>query len=255
MTATTGRELAHVLRQLHLTGMLDTLEARTAEARAGRLGHREFLQVLCEDELSRREAAAVTRRIRQAHFPIEQTLESFDFAYNKTFPVATIRDLARLEFIEAGEGILLYGPVGVGKSHLAVALGHLACRRGYDVMFTTCSKLLAELAGGHADRSFAQRVAKLAKPALLIVDDWAMREFSVQQADDVFELLSERLERPRRSLICTSNRSPSDWYPLFPNAVVGESILDRLLNSSHHVLLEGKSYRPNRRPGQARSGS
>ncbi len=233
--------------------MLDTLEARLAEARAGRLGHKELLEVLCQDELARRDAAAVTRRIRQARFPHEQTLESFDFSYNKAFPAVTVRDLARLEFVEAGEGILFYGPVGVGKSHLAVALGHLACLRGYDVMFTTCSKLLAELAGGHADRTFQARVAKLAKPALLIVDDWAMREFSVQQADDIFELLSERLERPRRSLICTSNRSPSDWYPLFPNAVVGESVLDRLLNTSHHVLLEGKSYRPNRRPGRARS--
>ena len=252
MSATGDRELAHVLRQLHLTGMLDTLEVRLAEARAGRLGHVEFLEVLCQDELSRREAAAVTRRIRQAHFPREQTLESFDMAYNK-IPAATVRDLARLSFIEAGEGILFYGPVGVGKSHLAVALGHLACRRGYDVAFTTCSKLLAELAGGHADRTFTERVTKLAKPQLLVVDDWAMREFTLQQADDVFELLTERLERPRRSLICTSNRSPSDWYPLFPNAVVGESVLDRLLNTSHHMLLEGKSYRPNRRPGRQRT--
>ena len=250
MSATTDHELAHVLRQLHLTGMLDTLEVRLAEARAGRLGHVEFLEVLCQDELARREAAAVTRRIRQAHFPREQTLENFDMTYNKTLPAATIRDLARLGFVEAGEGVLLYGPVGVGKSHLAVALGHLACRRGYDVVFTTCSKLLATLAGGHADRTFAERVAKLAKPGVLIVDDWAMREFTATQADDVFELLSERLERPRRSLILTSNRSPSDWYPLFPNAVVGESILDRLLNSSHHVLLEGKSYRPKHRPGR-----
>ena len=253
MSATTDHELAHVLRQLHLTGMLDTLEVRLAEARAGRLGHVEFLEVLCQDELARREAAAVTRRIRQAHFPREQTLESFDMTCNKTLPAAMIRDLARLSFIEAGEGVLLYGPVGVGKSHLAVALGHLACRRGYDVVFTTCSKLLATLAGGHADRTFAERVAKLAKPGVLIVDDWAMREFTATQADDVFELLSERLERPRRSLILTSNRSPSDWYPLFPNAVVGESILDRLLNSSHHVLLEGKSYRPKNRPGRQRT--
>lgn len=248
MSAASDHELAHVLRQLHLTGMLDTLEVRLAEARAGRLGHVEFLEVLCQDELARREAAAVTRRIRQAHFPREQTLENFDMTYNKTLPAATIRDLARLGFVEAGEGVLLYGPVGVGKSHLAVALGHLACRRGYDVVFTTCSKLLATLAGGHADRTFAERVAKLAKPGVLIVDDWAMREFTASQADDVFELLSERLERPRRSLIVTSNRSPSDWYPLFPNAVVGESILDRLLNSSHHLLLEGKSYRPKNRP-------
>jgi len=140
--------------------------------------------------------------------------------------------------------------VGTGKSHLAAALGHQACRRGHDVTFTTCSRLLAHLAGGHADRSFETRVRKLAAITMLIIDDFAMREFTAAQADDLYELLTERIGRPGRSLILTSNRSPADWYPLFPNAVVGESILDRVLNTSHHLLLEGKSYRPRRRPGQ-----
>jgi DNA replication protein DnaC len=251
MTAAgTPAGLAPALKALSLSGMLDTLQARLAEARAGTLGHAEFLQVLCEDELARRDAAKVTRRIRAAHFPAGATLEDFDFGYNPKLPAAQIRDLARLEFIAAGEGILAYGPVGVGKSHLAAALGHQACRRGHDVTFTTCSKLLAHLAGGHADRSFETRVRKLAKPAVLICDDFAMREFTAAQADDLYELLTERIGRPGRSLILTSNRSPADWYPLFPNAVVGESILDRVLNTSHHLLLEGKSYRPRRRPGQ-----
>lgn len=246
--------LAPVLKALGLSGMLDTIEARLAEARAGTLGHAEFLQVLCEDELARRDAAKITRRIRAARFPAEATLESFDFGYNPKLPAAQVRDLARLEFIAAGEGIIAYGPVGVGKSHLAAALGHQACRRGHDVTFTTCSKLLAHLAGGHADRSFETRVRKLARITLLICDDFAMREFTAAQADDLYELLTERVGRPGRSLILTSNRSPSDWYPLFPNAVVGESILDRVLNTSHHLLLEGKSYRPRRRPGRSGPG-
>ena len=253
MTAAgTPAGLAPALKALGLSGMLDTIGARLAEARAGTLGHAEFLQVLCEDELARRDAAKVTRRIRAARFPAEATLENFDFGYNPGLPTAQIRDLARLEFIAAGEGILAYGPVGVGKSHLAAALGHQACRRGYDVAFTTCSKLLAHLAGGHADRSFETRVRKLARITLLICDDFAMREFTAAQADDLYELLTERVGHPGKSLILTSNRSPSDWYPLFPNAVVGESILDRVLNTSHHLLLDGKSYRPRRRPGQAR---
>ena len=242
--------LAPVLKALGLSGMLGTLEARLAEARSGTLGHAELLQVLCEDELARRDAAKVTRRIRAARFPAEATLENFDFGYNPELPAAQIRDLARLEFIAAGQGIIAYGPVGTGKSHLAAALGHQACRRGHDVSFTTCSRLLAHLAGGHADRSFETRVRKLAAITVLIVDDFAMREFTAAQADDLYELLTERAGRPGRSLILTSNRSPSDWYPLFPNAVVGESILDRVLNTSHHLLLEGKSYRPRRRPGQ-----
>jgi DNA replication protein DnaC len=248
--AGTPAGLAPVLKALGLSGILDTLEARLAEARAGTLGHAELLQVLCEDELARREAGKVARRIKAARFPAEATLEGFDFAASPKLPAAQIRDLARLEFIGAGEGIIAYGPVGVGKSHLAQALGHQACRRGHDVMFTTCSRLLAGLAGGHADRSFAARIRKLAKTAVLIVDDFAMREFTPAQADDLYELLCERLGRPGRSLILTSNRSPADWYPLFPNPVVGESILDRVINTSHHLLLDGNSYRPRRRPGQ-----
>jgi len=245
--------LAPVLKSLGLSGMLDTLEARLADARAGTLGHVELLEVLCQDELARREAHRTARRIRAARFAdSDATLEGFDYAYNPTLPVAQIRDLGRLEFIAAGEGVLIYGPVGVGKSHLAQALGHSACRRGYDVTFTTASRLLAELAGGHADRSFDTRLARLAKPAVLIVDDWAIRDFTATQADDVYELVTHRVGRPGRSLIVTSNRSPADWYPLFPNPVVGESVLDRILNSSHHLLLDGKSYRPNRRPGTGR---
>jgi DNA replication protein DnaC len=250
VSAGTPAGLAPVLRALKLSGMLDTLQARLAEARAGTLGHAEFLQVLCEDELARRDGHKIAQRIRAARFPTQATLEDFDFAYNPKLPVAQIRDLARLEFIDAGEGVIAYGPVGVGKSHLASALGHLACRRGHDVLFTTCSHLLAELAGGHADRSFPARLRRLTKPAVLIVDDWAMRDFTAAQADDAYELLCERVGRLGRSLILTSNRSPADWYPLFPNPVVGESILDRVINTSHHLLLEGKSYRPTRRPGR-----
>ena len=242
--------LVPVLRALKLTGMLDTLDARLGEARSGTLGHVEFLQTLCEDELARREAAALGRRLRSAHLPSAATLEGFDFNFNPKLPSAHIRDLARLEFVTAGEGLCVYGPVGVGKTHLAVALAHQACRRGWDAVFITASRLLADLAGGHADRSFPTRLKRLAKPAVLVIDDFAMRDFTVAQADDFYELVCERVGRPGHSLILTSNRSPADWYPLFPNAVVGESVLDRVINSSHHLLLDGKSYRPNRRPGR-----
>jgi DNA replication protein DnaC len=140
--------------------------------------------------------------------------------------------------------------VGVGKTHIAQALGHLAIRHGAEVRFHKTSRVLAHLAGGHADRSWPQRLTELVRPHVLILDDFAMREYTAQQADDLYELISERA-RAGRSLINTSNRNPPDWYPLFPNPVVAESLLDRLINTSHQVFMNGPSYRPNKRPERA----
>jgi len=244
---TRTHQLETSLKTLGLSGMLDTLEARLAQTRAGQLGHLEFLQALCEDEISRRDAAALDRRLRAARFETAATIEDFDFSYNPKIPVAAIRDLAALRFLDAGESIVLHGPVGVGKSHIAQALGHAACRHGNSVMFTKTSRLLADLSGGHADRSWEARLRRWARPALLILDDFAMREFTVGQADDLYELISERAGR---SIIMTANRSAEDWYQLFPNPVVAESILDRVVNTAHHIHMAGRSYRPNRRPGR-----
>ncbi|MBN1173013.1 MAG: IS21-like element helper ATPase IstB [Micromonosporaceae bacterium] len=237
------------LRTLKLSGMLHTLEARLAQAHAGELGHLEFLQVLCHDEITRRETMSMTRRLRRARFEQTTTLEEFDFAASPKLPAAQIRDLAALRWLHAGESIVLFGPVGVGKTHVAQALGHLAIRQGADVRFHKTSRALAHLAGGHADRTWPRRLAELTRPDLLILDDFAMRELTAGQADDLYELVSDRA-RAGRSLITTSNRSPVDWYPLFPNPVVAESLLDRLINTSHQVFMNGPSYRPNKRPGR-----
>jgi DNA replication protein DnaC len=242
---TETHQLQATLRALSLSGMLDTLEARLAQAHAGELGHLQFLQVLCEDEIARRAAAAVTRRVRAAHFTEITTIEEFDFTVSAKLPVAAIRDLATLRFLDTGDGIVLHGPVGVGKSHLAQALGHLACRRNHSVSFTTASALLGHLAGGHADRSFGARLRRLLAVDLLVIDDVALRPFTDSQADDLYELATARAGR---STIYTANRAPADWYPLFPNPVIAESLLDRLINSSHVLLLDGPSYRPRKRP-------
>ena len=122
MTADEG--LREVLRALKLSGMLDTLDARLAQARGGELGHLEFLQVLCQDEVARRDQAAFARRLRRAHFEEQVTLEGFDFTANPKLPAAQIRDLAALRWLHAGESVILTGPVGVGKTHVAQALGH-----------------------------------------------------------------------------------------------------------------------------------
>jgi hypothetical protein len=154
-----------------------------------------------------------------------------------------------LRFIERGESVILHGPVGVGKTFIAQALGHQACRHGHSVAFTKTSRLLADLAGGHADHTWATRLRRWAKPDLVILDDFAMRDFAPTQADDLYELLTERAGRP---LVLTANRRPEDWYPRFPNPVVAESVLDRLINTAHHVHMDGRSFRPNKRPGRAR---
>ena len=244
--------LNQALRTLKMSGMLETLEARLAQARAGELGHIEFLQVLCHDEIARRDSQAVTRRIRKATFESQATLEGFDFAASPKLPAAQIRDLAALRWLSAGESVIVYGPVGVGKSHIAQGLGHLAIRQGADVRFAKTSRILATLAGGHADRSWDKRLAELSRPAVLILDDFGMREYTATQADDLYELVSARAAYGR-SLVLTSNRSPVDWYPLFPNPVVAESLLDRLINTSHQVFMNGPSYRPNKRPGRPTS--
>ncbi len=240
--------LHDVLKALKLTGMLSTLDERLAQARAAQLGHTEILQLLCEDELARRQSAALARRLSRARFEANQaTLEGFDFTTNPKLPTAAIRDLGALRWLAAGESVILYGPVGVGKTHLAQALGHNAIRRGVDVRFTKTSRCLADLAGGHADRTWDKRLREYTRPGVLILDDFAMRELTTQQADDLYELTSERAATSK-PLIITSNRAPADWYPLFPNPVVAESLLDRLINTSHQLLVDGPSYRPRKRP-------
>ena len=242
-------QLEDALRALKLFGMLDTLESRLAQASAGELGHVELLGVLCGDEAARRDSAGLERRVKAARFEQSATIEEFDFSFNPKIPAAQIRDLATLRFVDAGESVILHGPVGVGKSMIAQALGHAACRRGHSVAFTKTSRLLADLAGGHADRSWEARLRRWARPGLLILDDFAIRDFTLSQADDLYELVTERGHRPA---IFTANRQASDWYTLFPNPVVAESILDRIVNSAHHVHMDGRSFRPNKRPGSTK---
>ena len=168
--------LRAALKTLKLTGMLDTLDARLAQTRDGKLGHLEFLQVLCEDEIARRDTAALARRVRRARFEQPNTFEDFDFTVSPKLPAAMLRDLAALRWLDAGESVILYGPVGVGKTHVAQALGHQVARRGGDIRFVKCSRMLADMAGGHADRTIGQRMREYTRPLVLIVDDFAMRE-------------------------------------------------------------------------------
>ena len=246
---TAHNQLAPVLRQLNLTGMLDTLDARLAEARAGTLGHVDFLQTLCEDELPDATPPRSPAGSGPLICPAPPPWKASTTTSTPTCPSPRSGTSPAWSSSPPENRSVSTGP-SVSAKPTSRSDWPTNLRRGHDVLFLTTSQLLAELGGGHANGSFPARLHRLAKPALLVLDDFAMRNFGPTQADDFYELICERVGHPGRSLIVTSNRSPGDWYPLFPNPVVGESVLDRLLNSSHHLLLDGKSYRPNRRPGR-----
>lgn len=234
-------QLENKMRQLKLNGMLDTLELRLSQAQKESLGFIQFLEILLEDEVQRRADKRLARRITQARFEEEKSLEGFDFKFNPKIPAQHINDLATCRFIERKESIIFCGPVGVGKTHLSQALGHQACRQGYSVLFTKAGRLLSDLGGGRADDTWDKRLHRYLKPDLLILDDFALKEFTKTQAEDLYELIDRRYRSS--SMIVTANRSPKDWYPLFPNPVIAESALDRLISCAHVITLTGKSHR------------
>ncbi|MGH3850318.1 MAG: IS21-like element helper ATPase IstB [Pseudonocardiaceae bacterium] len=243
---TTDRnQLTQSLKALSLSGMLDSLDNRLGQAADGHLGFQDFLQALCLDEINRRDAAALERRTRAARFESDARFENYDFTADPGIPAAQIRDLASGDWIRNGQHLIIAGPVGVGKTHIATALGQVAIQGGQSCRFITTSRMLADLAGGNADGSWGRRLRAYTKPDLLILDDFAMRELTGPQADDLYEIISSRA---RSSVIVTTNRAPEDWYPLFPNAVAAESLFDRLVNNAHHLTIQATSYRAKKRP-------
>lgn len=243
-------QLNNQLRTLKLGGFLESLEVRLKQARDEELSHLDFLQRMVQDEIERREATKLQKRLRMAAFEEAKTLEGFDFSFNPQIKKGLVCDLAACLFVEKREHVLIYGPVGVGKSHIAQALGHQACRRGYEVLFTKTAKLLRSLLASRADQSWEKRMRKYLKPAVLILDDFGLTSFTATQAEDIYELITER--HLKSSLIITSNRPPQDWLALFPDPVMANSALDRLAHHAHHLLIEGgESYRKRLSPGRA----
>src|SRR3990172_1170002 len=238
---TDKHQIENKMNALKLSGMMETLDMRLDQAQKDGVNFTQFLEVLLEDEVQHRANKRLSTRLIRAHFEEEKSLEGFDFNFNPKLPAQYIRELATCQFMERKESIILCGPVGVGKTHLAQALGHQACRSGYNVLFMKTTRLLADLGGGRADETWEKRIRHYLKPNLLIADDFAMREFTKTQAEDLYELIDRR--HHTGSLIVTANRAPKDWYPLFPNPVIAESVLDRLISGAHMITLTGKSYR------------
>ena len=202
---------------------------------------------MIQDEIERREARKLAQRLSRASFEEQKTLEGFDFAFNPKIKRALITNLATCIFIEKKEHVLIYGPAGVGKTHLAQAIGHEACRKGYDVLFVKSVKMLRSLHAARADHSWEKRIKKFLRPDLLIIDDFGLTALTPTQAEDFYEIVTER--HLTSSMIINSNRPPQDWIPLFPDPVMANSALDRLAHHAHHIIIEGgESYRKKLRP-------
>jgi len=234
------------LRALKLSGMLETLDARLTQAAAGELGHLDFLQILCQDEITRRDAMSMTRRLRRARFDEATTLEGFDFHASPKLPAAQIRDLAALRWLHAGESVILHGPVGVGKTFAASALGHVACRHGYHVRLIRAGAMLQLLRKSRFDNSRDAEMAALTSVDLLILDDFALEPMSKEESRDVYQLFLERTGRA--SMIVTSNRDTGEWIAMFDDVLLAQSAVDRFKNSAFDFVIQGESYRPRLKP-------
>jgi DNA replication protein DnaC len=235
------------LRKLKLGGFGESLELRCVQAQKDELPHLAFLALVIQDEIERREAKKLALRLQKASFEEEKTLEGFDFSFNPKIKRGTITDLATCLFIEKREHVLLYGPAGVGKTHLAQALGHEACRRGYSTLFVKATKMFRHLFSSRADQSWERQIKKYLHPDLLIIDDFGLSALTPIQAEDLYELVTER--HLKASIVMTSNRPPQDWVALFPDPVLANSALDRLSHHAHHIMIdEGESYRKKEGP-------
>lgn len=239
-------QLIERLKILRLGGLAETLEYRVKQAQDGNLGYNEFLNLIVQDEIERREARKVKLRLSKACFEEEKTLEGFDFAKNPAVPVRKVRDLGACSFIERHENVIICGFVGVGKTHIAQGIGHQACRLGYKVLFTKASHMFRDLAAARADGSWDERIRDYGRVDLLIVDDFGLKNLNQPQADDFYELVSER--HLKGGMLFTSNRMVDDWLALFPDPVFGNSALDRFTHNAHQLRIEGESYRKNKRP-------
>jgi DNA replication protein DnaC len=234
-------QLESKLKELRLTGMLQTLPIRIKQAEESNSGYQDFLMTLIEDEYERRQSGKLLKRLRQAGFEEEKTLEGFDFSFNPQIPVKKIKQFANCVYIENKENIFLLGPVGVGKSHIAQALGHIACRMGYDVLYTKAAKMFRYLNGGRADNSWETRIKRHTVTDLLIIDDFGLKSLTPLQSDDFYEVINERYMK--KSVIFTSNRSIEDWQGLFPDPLIANSALDRIAHNAHQIVMTGESYR------------
>jgi DNA replication protein DnaC len=239
-------QLAHKLKALKLSGMLENLDLRLMEAATNELPYEEFLSLVLEDELERRNMRKLARLIQGAGMGSEKTLEAFDFSFNPSLNTAYVRELATCRFIERGEGVFMVGPTGTGKTHLAKALCHQACRKQFTVSFFAFHAFLGEIHKADLKGNLPTLMKKLIKVDLLAIDDFAFKKIDQSSAEHLYMIVDARYSA--KSIIITSNRAITDWAGVFPDPLMANAVLDRLAHHSHHIVIKGESYRRKHRP-------
>src|SRR5439155_1218782 len=239
-------DLKTVLRRLKLGRMLDTLPERLVLARQQQMPHQDFLTLALSDEATRRDSLAVALRVQRAHLDPALQLDVWDPTAKVTFDRALLNELTTLRFLEAHAHVAIIGPVGVGKTFLAHALGHIACRRGRSVLAIRTDHMLKTLKHARLDNSYEAEVRKLLAIDLLILDDFALDTVDPTESRDLYEILTER--HRAGSIIVTSNRGPDEWLITFADPLRAQSAIDRFTSNAYDLVIDGESYRQRLKP-------
>lgn len=242
--------LDQTLRQLRLSGLLQTLSVRLQEAAANRLSHAEFLELILQDELAVRQGRVLSRRTKTADFRHLKTLEDFDWHFNPTINRKPIYELATCAFVRKSTDVFFVGPPGVGKTHLAQAIGYEAIKMNFHVLYRSIFDLVRDFL---KDEAFSQQeriVRKYLKPDLLIIDDMGLKSLPRHSAEYLLEVIMRRYEN--RSTIMTSNRPIEEWGKLLGDVPSASAILDRFLHHAQTIAITGRSYRLKDQPLAAR---
>ena len=245
-TTRVSSELAAVLRRLKLGQMLDTLPERLVMARQGPLPHADFLEMVLTDEITRRDRASASVRARAAHLDPTMVVEAWDDTAKVNFDKAMWAELVTLRFVEDAANALVLGPVGVGKTFLASALGHVACRRRFSVHFERADRLHKRLKATRLDATHDAEMRKLMRVDLLILDDFALQSLDAVETADFYELVVER--HRRASTVITSNRDPAEMLAMMADPLLAQSAIDRLQSAAYELVVEGESYRRRQKP-------
>lgn len=234
-------KLADMLKQLRLSGLSSTLEVRLQEASANQLNHAEFLELVLQDELAVRYERLVDRRTRSASFRDQKTLEDFDWEFNRSVKRKQIFDLAAGEFVRKHRDVLLLGPPGVGKSHIAQSIGQQLIKAGYTVLYRSIFDAVRDLLHDETFEGHDKVMARYLKPDLLILDDMGMKSLPKRSGEYLFEVIMRRHEV--KSTMMTSNRPLEDWGKLIGDVPAATAILDRFLQAAELIEIKGRSYR------------